>query len=529
MPIGPTATQVPVNLVFIRSSGIEIAGQPSCLQIPISYREWDVTMDLPIDFTSAWRYAFAGVTILLAFVAAGHAVMYKRDSRAAVLWVGVIWLVPILGAGLYFLLGVNRIRRRAISIREGVERFQSLVKVPGQRAHLARIPALPIEMQHLDSLIILGDKVVGRPLLAGNKIEPLANGDIAYPAMLEAIRQAERTVSLSTYIFDNDSAGRAFSDELANAVQRGVQVRVLIDDAGARYSFPSIIRRLRAARIPVARFLPAFSLWQFVSLNLRTHRKILVADGRIGFTGGMNIREGHVLGDRPRHPVQDLHFRVDGPVVSHLQEAFADDWHFCVGELLHGEDWFPRLNAMGSVAARGISDGPDEDFEILRLVILGALACAKSSIRLVTPYFLPDQSIISALNVAAMRGVTVDIILPSVSNLPYIDWASTAHWWQLLQRDCRIWLTPPPFDHSKLLLVDDAWSLIGSANVDPRSLRLNFEFNVESYDAQLASALTTIVQSKLERARRVTLEEVDARPFPIRLRDGIARLFTPFL
>jgi cardiolipin synthase len=243
----------------------------------------------------------------------------------------------------------------------------------------------------------------------------------------------------------------------------------------------------------------------------------------------MNIRVGNCLQRRPAHPVRDLHFRIEGPVVAHLQEVFADDWLFTTGEALRGETWFPLLEACGPVLARGIADGPDEDFEKLRWTILPALAAAKHSIRIATPYFLPDPTIIAALNLAAMREVKVDILLPSNCNLPFVQWASEAHWWQVLERGCRIWLSPPPFDHSKLVVVDDAWSLVGSANWDPRSLRLNFEFNVECYDPKLARTLAEWFDGMLGRSRQTSLAEVDARSLPVKVRDGVARLFTPFL
>jgi cardiolipin synthase len=227
--------------------------------------------------------------------------------------------------------------------------------------------------------------------------------------------------------------------------------------------------------------------------------------------------------------VQDLQFRVEGPVVAQLQEVFADDWLFATRESLRGEKWFPRLDSTGPVIARGIADGPDEDLDKLRWAILAALASARESIRIATPYFLPEPSLISALNVAAMRGVDVDILLPGKNNLPVVQWASRAHWWQVLEYGCRLWLAPPPFDHTKLFVVDDCWSLIGSANLDPRSLRLNFEFNVECYDADFAARLTALFEEKRRHARRMTLEEMDARSVPIRFRDGVARLLTPFL
>jgi len=215
--------------------------------------------------------------------------------------------------------------------------------------------------------------------------------------------------------------------------------------------------------------------------------------------------------------------------VTQLQEVFADDWRFTTRESLRGEAWFPKLAPAGEVLARGVVDGPDEDFEKLRWTLLGALSIARYSVQIVTPYFLPDPAVVSALNVAAMRGVQVDILLPSQNNLPFVHWASRAMWWQMLKHGCRIWLTSPPFDHSKLMLLDGCWALVGSANWDARSLRLNFEYNLECYDAVLVRQLEALVAAKRATAHLVTLEEVDRRPLPGRLRDGIARLLMPYL
>jgi cardiolipin synthase len=485
-------------------------------------------MDVLDRIANVWQYLAAALTLFISLVGSGHALLYKRDSRAAVLWVGFIWLVPLVGALLYFLLGINRIRRRAAELRGTMKRFQAEPSAsPGPATTIHE--SLPDEARHFGALARLVEKVVSRPLVPGNRIEPLINGDAAYPAMLEAIASARQTVTLGTYIFDNDAVGRAFAQALGGAVRRGVAVRVLIDATGTRYSWPPILGALRKEQVRYARFLPTFPLWRLMSMNLRNHRKILVVDGQVGFTGGMNIRAGHRLADQPRHPVQDLHFRVEGPVVAQLQEVFANDWQFTTGESLHGEPWFPTLESKGTVLARAIVDGPDEDFEKLRWTLLGALSCAQSCVRIMTPYFLPDQAVISALDLAALRGVEVDILLPQKSNLPVVQWASRAQWWQVLRRGCRIWLTPPPFDHSKLMLVDGHWALVGSANWDPRSLRLNFEFNLECYDWELALQLDALFQSRLKQARPVTLEEVDGRSLPAKLRDGAARLLTPFM
>ena len=199
---------------------------------------------------------------------------------------------------------------------------------------------------------------------------------------------------------------------LGEAARRGVEVRVLIDATGIRYSWPTILQTLRREGVKYARFLPSFALWHLMSMNMRTHRKILVADGRVGFTGGMNIRVGHCLQRQPPNPVQDIHFRVRGPVVTQLQEVFADDWLFTTGEALRGDSWFPKTESAGQVLARGVTDGPDENFEKLLWTLLGALSIARHSVRIMTPYFLPDPAVVSALNLASMRGVQVDIILP---------------------------------------------------------------------------------------------------------------------
>ncbi len=475
-----------------------------------------------------WPHLVVALHIIVACAASAHVVLVKRDPRAAIGWVGVIWLTPLLGSLLYAVFGVNRVRRRAKSRRPTATIFDSAVEYvvagvgPGEAAS-------PSGVTHLRALVRLASEVTRRPLLRGNLVKPLTSGEDAYAAMIGAIDRAEQSVGLSTYIFDNDRAGAMFLEALARAVARGVEVRVIIDDVGSRYSWPSTVRALRRRGVPVARFMPTALPWRYRYSNLRNHRKILVADGTVGFTGGMNIRAGALADAKPRHRLIDLHFQLQGPVVTHLQEVFADDWSYCTGEVLEGERWFPTIPEAGLVWARGIVDGPDDDFDKLRMALLGAVSCAASSLVVVSPYFLPDDALLTALDVAAMRGVAVDIVLPGKNNLSLVGWASTTLWPSLLDHGCRIWLSPGPFDHTKLMLVDDVWTLLGSANWDPRSLQLNFEFNVECYDVELARSLGKLVAAKISDAHAVTLQELHDRPVAARLRDGVARLATPYL
>lgn len=476
-----------------------------------------------IEYVS--HLAFVVLVLVLDIGTSAHAILVKRDHRAAVMWVAFIWFSPLVGAVSYLLLGINRIRRRASRLR-GDD-----LPVVGPPKEIPDDFAPPAITPTITSLVQLGRKVTNRPLLAGNAVKPLENGDVAFPEMLAAIASAKRSVSLSSYIFDHDAAGVRFIEALAAAVERGVEVRVMIDDVGARYSRPPAMRALKRNGIRCAHFLPQVWFRRFAAMNIRSHRKILVVDGQIGFVGGMNIRQGNCLQlePPPPRPIRDIHFRVQGPVVRSLQMTFVDDWEFCTGERLAGDTWFPELSTAGTVAARVITDGPDEDLDKLSWMLHGAIAAARESILIATPYFLPDQPLIAALSTAALRGVEVRIVLPATNNLPFVHWASRAGWWQVLKPGCRLWLTDGPFDHSKIMVVDEVWSLVGSANWDARSLRLNFEINLEAYDTELAQWLTDSVEHKLAAAHEVSLSAVNDRRIATRLLDGTARLFNPFL
>jgi cardiolipin synthase len=472
-----------------------------------------------------WPYVFTVVTSALSLWAAIHAVLWKRDVRSALGWAGLILLSPGIGAVLYFLFGINRVRRKAMALRSTREKFRlslSAFTTPVEQIEKKFQP----EGEALRQIATAISCVVNRPLLGGNQIEVLENGEEAFPAMLEAIRQAQHSVTLVSYIFSYDALGRAFVDELALAVQRGVAVRVLIDAVGVRYHFPSVYRVLKKRGVPASLFIPIHHISVF---NLRTHRKICVVDGEIGFTGGMNIRVNHVLSAPSPQPTADVHFRLVGPVVGQLQEVFAEDWLFSTGESLQGDRWFRPLKLSGDVICRGIADGPDETNHALAWALQAAISSAKKRVRIVTPYFLPDMALATALGVAATRGIEVDIIIPGKSNLRLVQWASVAQLWQVVSFGCRVWVTPPPFDHAKLMTVDGQWSMIGSTNWDPRSLRLNFEFNCEAYDKHFTEKLDALIEERLARARRLNLDELSARSLPVKVRDGLARLVSPYL
>ncbi|GJE28223.1 cardiolipin synthase [Methylobacterium organophilum] len=454
--------------------------------------------------------------LALSLLVSVHALLRKRVVGAAIGWIGLAWLSPFFGSLLYLTFGINRVERRA----------RKLKRRPSQQTdETPQAPApVPEAYRALDRAV---QAITQLPVVAGTRIALLRNGDEAYPAMLEAIGQARTSIALSSYIFRDDEIGGAFCEALIAARARGVAVRVIVDGIGSGYFFPAVWRRLRGAGVPAGLFMHSALPWRMPFLNLRTHRKLLLLDGGLAFTGGVNISDGNRVARNPAFPIRDTHFRIEGPVVEQLAQAFATDWAFVAGEELEGEAWFPDLAPAGDVTARVVTSGPDADIEKIASVILQALACARRSIRLTTPYFLPNELILNALCLAAGRGIEVDVVIPHRSDHRFVDWATRAHIGPLLEAGVRIWLDEPPFDHSKAMAVDREWSFIGSANWDTRSFRLNFEMNVEVYDPALAARLDDFILAKRE--TRLTADDLAARALPVRLRDAGVRLLLPYL
>jgi len=375
--------------------------------------------------------------IVIAFAVTFHVLLYKRDVGSAVAWIGIAWLSPFLGGLLYAIMGINRVKRRAQRLRRERLIATDAEATQAIAASAATDPYSPLEFA-------IG-RLTGLPCEDGNRIEMLHSGDQAYPRMLAAIEGAQHSVGLVSYIFRNDKAGQAFHRALIAAKQRGVEVRVLIDGVGSGYFWSGTYVALSKAGVPVARFLHSYLPWRMPFVNLRNHRKVLVIDGRLAFTGGLNIGAENIRADNPPEIVLDTHFELEGPIVDQLVDAFADDWLY--------------------------------------------------------------------------------IVLPEHSNHTILDWARRVPLRPLIVAGCTIWLRPAPFDHSKLMVIDDQWSLIGSANWDTRSFRLNFELNVELHDPGFAQQIVAATAAN----QRLKLADLDNEPLPLRLRNGAARLLQPYL
>ncbi len=372
--------------------------------------------------------------------------------------------------------------------------------------------------------IALGPSVVG-----GNQVQTLLNGDQVFPSMLGAIQGATRTITMETYIYWGGETGRQFAEALAARSRAGVKVHVLVDWAGSSKMDDDYVRMMKEAGVEFLKFHP-LRWYNLGRLNNRTHRKLLVVDGRVGFTGGVGIADlwtGHA--QDPEH-WRDSHFRVEGPAVAEMQASFMDNWIKASGTVLHGPDYFPALAPVGPYPAQVFSSSPAGGSESMKLMYLLAITAAEQSIDLSSAYFVPDRLSEDALVAALKRGVKIRIIVPGKHmDTKIVRGASRARWGNLLAAGAEIFEYQPTMYHCKVLIVDALMVSVGSTNFDPRSFSLNDEANLNIYDAGFALRQIEIFQQDLALSRRITLEAWQARPFREKLTERLASLLGPVL
>ena len=474
--------------------------------------------------STPYQYMIYVLHVCLALYASVHALIYKKDSRAAFGWIGVCVFLPLLGPVLYFVFGVNRVHKRARALTQtnpNHRLFDQHLNIADKLVH-----HVPVSLLNLHKV---SSHITGIPLIGGNNIECYFSCNQAYSAMLDAIRSAYKSIYLCVYIFKRDEIGKQFIQALIDARERGVEIYVLIDGIGQFYSWKKAHKQLARHNIAVHLFLPPKLIPFNLSINLRNHRKLLLIDDEICFLGGMNIAEEYLNNnEQDDHSLKDIHFKVDGCVTKQLGQIFKKDWKFAGGRI-EEENVLIKNESTSPILMRAISDGPGEHMDHLSIVFLSAINSAKNTIVLMTPYFLPSRELIAALQIAALRGVSIIIILPERNNLFYVHWATRHMLWEVLEYGVHIYYQQGAFSHSKLFVVDDMYSLVGSANFDPRSLRLNYEVGLEIYDNKIATKLNHYAQTVLQTCRPVTLEEVDQRGLLSKIRDGIAWLFSPYL
>jgi cardiolipin synthase len=365
--------------------------------------------------------------------------------------------------------------------------------------------------------------LLGPPLVAGNKITTLVNGERIYPAMLNAIRTAQTNITFETFVF-RDGVGATFIEELSNAARRGVQVHMLLDWLGSRMMNQDLLSAARAAGCDLHVYHPP-SWYHLGRLNNRTHRKLLIIDGKIGFTGGvgMGVEWKHGIEGIP--PWRETHFKAEGPVVAQMQAVFVDNWIKTTGRVLHGAEYFPKLASCGDMDAQMFGSSPVGGSESMHLMVLLALTAAKTSIDIENAYFVPDNLTVEALCSAARRGVRVRIVVPGRHTDARIGrWAAQGLYGALLEAGIQIYEYQPTMMHCKVMVIDGLWSSVGSANFDDRSFRLNDEANLNVFSEDLAREQIALIDADIAKSRRMVVNKWRHRKFGRRINERLALL-----
>jgi len=365
--------------------------------------------------------------------------------------------------------------------------------------------------------------LLGPPLVAGNRITTLVNGSEIYPAMLQAIREAKTNITFETFVF-RDGVGATFVEELAAAARRGVQVHMLLDWLGSRSMNQHLLQAARTSGCDLHVYHPP-SWYHLGRLNNRTHRKLLIIDGKVGFTGGVGMGIEWKDGLQGLPPWRDSHFKAEGPVVAQMQAVFVDNWIKATGRVLHGAEYFPKLSPAGDMDAQMFGSSPVGGSESMHLMVLLALTAAKTSIDIENAYFVPDKLTVEALCSAARRGVRVRIVVPG----RYTDarlgrWAAQGLYGSLLESGIQIYEYQPTMMHCKVLVIDGVWSSVGSANFDDRSFRLNDEANLNVFSEELARQQVQLIDEDIKHSRRMVLRKWRSRTLGRRVNERLALL-----
>ncbi len=468
---------------------------------------------------------------LISIFALVHCLLNTKYPQAALGWSAAIILLPYFGTFSYFLFGINRVDSRAAKLMRKIanHRNSQLLKI---NEIVKTTPCNYAFNEDEHGIVQVGAKKTPMPRQGGNEITPLYNGDQAYPVMLDAIKQAKNEVFLCTYIFEGEKVGTDFVEALVHAHKRGVDVRVIVDGLACGSKFNKFKELLTSSGVLVEKFIPLELLKLKISVNLRNHRKLLICDN-IAFTGGMNISDGNLLNDMPKDPIQDIHFKCLGSIILSLREAFLLDWIFLTNDKMTG---IPMSCAsVGNMDARLIMDGPGSTDEPIQNLICGVISTAQKRVTIFTPYFLPTRELVIALGSAAARGIKVSVVLPEKLDHPFVECAAEHMLPPILQSGVFVYRQPKPFAHTKIILIDDMYTFLGSTNLDPRSLSLNFELNMEVFSYQLNAELTEYADDIIAKSKMVQksdynfTDKKDLCTLVKRLKNAAAWVISPYL
>lgn len=475
--------------------------------------------------------AFYFLNYLAVFVTILHILRTRRDPRGMMAWILCLLLLPFIGLVLFTLVGrmpmerkMRKRRKRKRRIEGSLERQTAVL----QEEHDVREAVSGLD-QDQRNLMDLATRLAGKVVTAGNHVDIRYDGEKAFLELSLSIEAAKSHVHMMYYIYADDETGRAMSELLIKKAQQGVEVRLLLDAVGCWRLSREHVNRLKRGGVKVGFFLPWKPTRRRFQLNCRNHRKLCVVDGTLAFAGSKNIGDEYVGRKAKIGPWRDTNLTLRGPCVTQFQEIFAEDWHFATKEDLTSDRYFPEPQTAGDHCVQIVASGPDDSAHVLHHLLYAAVSDATKTIDIMTPYFVPDQAMILAMMSAAYRNVRVRLLLPSKTDSLMVLWAGRSFYQELLSAGIEIYEYDHGMLHSKTAVVDRRWSLVGSANMDVRSFRINFELTTLLYDSALSEELYQDTETLINEATRVTLKDVLRWPLRNQLAAGAARLATPML
>lgn len=472
-------------------------------------------------------WALLALHLLLAVVLCADLLLRQKEPMATLAWLEGIVLFPFAGSALYLLIGAGSIQRKRYRRRRS--RLQAEAEAAsgaagGNRPRPSVLPRGPS-----DDALTMATAASHRPPTAGNALEVFDNVSVLYDALETAVRAARRHIHFEYYLFQPDETGQRFLTLLTEKAAQGVEVRLLLDAVGSRFVTAHHLAPLRRAGGAVAWFLPLRAFPKSLALHMRNHRKIAIVDGEVAFTGGANVGDEYRGRRASRAHWRDIHLRVEGPAVLDLQEVFAEDWWFATDRRLTRDDYFPPARPAGNDVIHVVPSGPDDPAQALHASLFHAIATARTRVWIETPYFVPDAPIATALESAARRGVDVRLLVPETSDHALVDRAGESFLPTLLLAGVKAFRYEAGILHSKLVAIDGHWGILGSANMDIRSFRLNFEVNLLAFSPGVARRIEGIFERDLVQSHPVGLSDLAAAPLHHQLAVAGCRLLAPVL
>jgi cardiolipin synthase len=477
-----------------------------------------------------FQFIFGTIYLLTVIFAVIVISLEHRTPLKAASWILAVILLPIFGMILYLNFG-RRFRKAKIFNRKGLTDFMwleelSLFQINSLKDENLQILG-PVQSKiNIIKLLLGNNKSI---LTAKNELTILHNGAQTFTYLLDDLRNAEQHIHLEYYIFEDDKIGNTIREILIQKAGEGLEIRFIYDDVGSWSLGRKFLRSMHEAGIEIGCFMPVRIPLFAHKVNYRNHRKIVVIDGKVGYVGGINVADKYIEGDPELGPWRDTHLKIHGHAVQSLQSLFLADWFFVTRILLDDPKYFPSNPINKRQLVQITSSGPDSDWGSIMQAYFTAITTAEKYIYISTPYFLPNESIFTGLVTAALRGVDVRMLLPGRADLTVIRWGSLSYVERLLEAGVKVYLYEKGFNHGKIMMVDDVFSSVGTANMDVRSFDKNFEVNALIYDEEATRELVDEFRKDLEKSKEILLDEFRKRPFGQRLKEAVARLVSPLL